>query len=152
MLGFYCGPLYLTNMLITIGIYTQFTRTYSKKRVVEIRERKNIDKKQEFYQNESIMNYESVKAFGNEQLEINRYDSILGNLEKQANIVQTSLSRLNIGQSIILSTGLTINLLMAAHGVHMGTLTPGDFVMIQALFMQMAGPLFNMGTFFREID
>jgi ABC-type transport system involved in Fe-S cluster assembly fused permease/ATPase subunit len=41
---------------------------------------------------------------------------------------------------------------MAAHGVHMGTMTAGDFVMIQALFMQMAGPLFNMGTFFREID
>jgi ATP-binding cassette subfamily B protein len=76
------------------------------------------------------MNYDSVKAFGNENLEINRYDKILHNLEKQANIVQTSLSRLNIGQSIILSTGLTINLLMAAHGVHAGTLTPGDFVMI----------------------
>ena len=57
-------------MLITIGIYTQFTRTYSKMRQAEIRERKNIDKKQEFYQNESIMNYESVKAFGNEKLEI----------------------------------------------------------------------------------
>jgi len=41
---------------------------------------------------------------------------------------------------------------MAAHGVSIGTMTAGDFVMIQALFMQMAGPLFNMGTFFREID
>jgi ABC-type transport system involved in Fe-S cluster assembly fused permease/ATPase subunit len=41
---------------------------------------------------------------------------------------------------------------MAAHGVSTGTMTAGDFVMIQALFMQMAGPLFNMGTFFREID
>lgn len=64
---------------------------------MEIRERKNLDKKQEFYQNESIMNYDSVKAFGNEKLEINRYDTILVNLEKQANIVQQSLSRLNIG-------------------------------------------------------
>jgi len=42
--------------------------------------------------------------------------------------------------------------MMAAHGVHTGIMTTGDFVMIQALFMQMAGPLFNMGTFFREID
>jgi ABC-type transport system involved in Fe-S cluster assembly fused permease/ATPase subunit len=41
---------------------------------------------------------------------------------------------------------------MAAHGVSIGTMTPGDFVMIQALFMQLAGPLFNMGTFFREVD
>lgn len=59
---------------------------------------------------------------------------------------------LNVGQNIIFSTGLTINLLMAAHGVSTGYMTAGDFVMIQALFMQLSGPLFNMGTFFREVD
>ena len=66
--------------------------------------------------------------------------------------MQGSLSRLNIGQSVIFSAGMTIKLLMAAHGVSVGTMSTGDFVMIQALFLQMAGPLFNMGTFFREID
>lgn len=66
--------------------------------------------------------------------------------------MQNSLSMLNMGQALIFSTGLTLNLLLAAHQVSTGIMTPGDFVMIQALFMQLAGPLFNMGTFFREID
>lgn len=57
-------------MLSTLGLYTWYSRWLSTKRVVQIRERKNIDKKQEFYQNESIMNYDTVKAFGNEKLEI----------------------------------------------------------------------------------
>lgn len=57
----------------------------------------NIDKRQEFYQNESIMNYETVKQFNNEKLEISRYENILEKLQKQAMVVQTSLSNLNIG-------------------------------------------------------
>lgn len=77
MLQFYCGPLYLANMLATLGVYTEFSRRSSKARIVEIRTRRDIDKKQEFTQNESIMNYEAVKAFGNEKLEIERYTNIL---------------------------------------------------------------------------
>lgn len=152
MLQFYCGPLYLFNMLATLGLYARFTSRSSKKRVVYIRDRKNTEKKQEFTQNESIMNYETVKVFGNEKLEQQKYEAILANLVKQAKVVQTTLSELNIGQALIFSVGLTINLLMAAHGVSTGAMTTGDFVMIQALFLQLSGPLFNMGTFFREID
>ena len=66
--------------------------------------------------------------------------------------MQNSLSFLNMGQAVIFSTGLTFNLLLAAHQVSTGIMTTGDFVMIQALFMQLSGPLFNMGTFFREMD
>ena len=117
-----------------------------------MRDRKDFEKKQEFSLNESIMNYETVKTFGNERLEQKRYGQVLDDLQKQAGLVQTSLSQLNTGQAVIFSTGLTINLLLAAWDVSNGVMTPGDFVMIQALFMQMAGPLFNMGTFFREID
>ena len=80
MLGMYCGPYYLLNMFATLGAYTKFSRDLSKARVVEIRERKNIDKQQEFTQNESIMNYDAVKSFGNEKLEIERYDNLLGRL------------------------------------------------------------------------
>ena len=98
------------------------------------------------------MNYDTVKTFNNEKLEAERYESILKDLQTQANLVQRSLAELNVGQNVIFSTGLTINLMMAAYGVSTGTMTPGDFVMIQALFMQMAGPLFNMGMFFREVD
>jgi ATP-binding cassette subfamily B (MDR/TAP) protein 7 len=81
------------------------------------------------------MNYETVKAFNNEKLELKRYVKLLERLKESATLVQTSLSKLNVGQNIIFSTGLTINLLMAAYQVSTGVLTPGDFVMIQALFM-----------------
>eukprot|EP00351_Strombidinopsis_sp_SopsisLIS2011_P000555 CAMPEP_0116874104 /NCGR_PEP_ID=MMETSP0463-20121206/5512_1 /TAXON_ID=181622 /ORGANISM="Strombidinopsis sp, Strain SopsisLIS2011" /LENGTH=100 /DNA_ID=CAMNT_0004517307 /DNA_START=889 /DNA_END=1191 /DNA_ORIENTATION=+ len=97
------------------------------------------------------MNYETVKAFNNEPLEKQRYSQLLDKLKKSAIDVQKSLSQLNIGQSLIFSTGLTINLLMSAYHVSTGVLTPGDFVMIQAYFMQLSGPLFNMGTLFREV-
>lgn len=66
--------------------------------------------------------------------------------------MQKSLSNLNTGQSAIFSTGLTINLIMAAYQVSTGILTPGDFVMIQALFLQLQGPIFNMGMFFMQSD
>ena len=62
-----------------------------------------------------------------------------------------SLSKLNIGQSVIFLTGLTLNLAMAANEVVNGTMTPGDFVMLAAYFQQLSGALFNMGMFFREV-
>lgn len=81
MLWGYCGFPYLLNMMITLGLYTKYSQTFSKKRVVYIRDKKNLEKKQEFYQNESIMNYETVKAFGNEKLENDRYEIILKDLQ-----------------------------------------------------------------------
>ena len=77
MLQFYCGPQYLLNMLFTLSCYAKFTSNFSKKRIVYIRDRKNTEKKQEFVQNESIMNYETVKVFGNEPLEQKKYETIL---------------------------------------------------------------------------
>ena len=67
-------------MLATLGLYAKFTSEFSKKRIVYIRDRKNSEKKSEFVLNESIMNYESVKVFGNENFEKNKYDKILDNL------------------------------------------------------------------------
>jgi ABC-type transport system involved in Fe-S cluster assembly fused permease/ATPase subunit len=152
MLQFYCGAPYLANMLVTLSVYTIFSKKYSTYRQQIIRKRKNQEKASEFYLNESIMNYETVKAFNNEKLELSRYNALLNKLKGSAIDVQSTLARLNMGQTAIFTTGLTINLVMAAWDVSTGRLTPGDFVMIQALFMQLAGPLFNMGTLFREID
>ena len=76
------------------------------------------------------MNYETVKQFNNETLEISRYNLILDKIKTQAQIVQQSLSNLNIGQTVIFQTGLTINLLMASIDVFTGIRTPGDFVML----------------------
>ena len=64
-------------MLVTLGVYTYFTKVTSTKRRVHIRERKDAEKKSEFYLNESIMNYETVKAFNNEALEKRRYKELL---------------------------------------------------------------------------
>ena len=76
------------------------------------------------------MNYETVKAFNKEKLELSRYEKLLNKLKESATLVQSSLAKLNVGQTFIFSTGLTINLLMAAWDVSTGRLTPGDFVMI----------------------
>lgn len=77
MLQFYCGPYYLGNMLITLGAYTVFSKKYSTYRQKIIRVRKNKEKQSEFYLNESIMNYETVKAFNNEDMEKQRYSKLL---------------------------------------------------------------------------
>lgn len=129
-LQFYCGTPYLANILVTLSLYTIFSKRYSTYRQKIIRQRKNHEKASEFYLNESIMNYETVKAFNNEKLELTRYSKLLNKLKESATLVQTSLSNLNVGQTFIFSTGLTVNLLLAAWDVSNGKLTPGDFVMI----------------------
>ena len=77
MLQFYCGPKYLLNMFVTLGLYTYFSKTFSEVRRVQMADKKEADKKCEFYLNESTMNYESVKTFGNEELEKTRYNQHL---------------------------------------------------------------------------
>lgn len=76
------------------------------------------------------MNYETVKAFNNEELERDRYQGILQSIKKTSLKVQYSLANLNMGQQFIFSIGLTANLILAAYDVSTGKLTPGDFVMI----------------------
>ena len=80
MMSFYFGPAYLANMLITLGFYTYFSKSFSEMRRVQIRERKDAEKKSEFNLNESIMNYETVKAFTNEKYEETRYSGLLKEL------------------------------------------------------------------------
>jgi ATP-binding cassette, subfamily B, heavy metal transporter len=151
MMSFFCGPKYLGNMMLTLGLYTYFSKTFSELRRVQMAEKKNAEKKSEFYLNESTINFESVKNFGNEELEKSRYKKLLDDLEQQSLVVQNSLGQLNSGQAIIYTTGMAINLFMAAHDVSLGTMTAGDFVLVQAYFMQLSGPLFNMGMMFREV-
>jgi ABC-type transport system involved in Fe-S cluster assembly fused permease/ATPase subunit len=92
-----CGTRYFANMIVTFIAYSWYTNSFSERRIKQIREKKQIDKKQEFYQNESITNYETVKQFNNEELEKNRYGKILDKMTGQALVVQRSLSTLNIG-------------------------------------------------------
>lgn len=77
MLSVFCGPKYLANMIFVLSIYTYFSKRFSDVRRVQMSEKKDADKKGEFYLNESILNYEAVKSFGNEQVEKDRYNKVL---------------------------------------------------------------------------
>lgn len=130
MLTLCCGPKYLANMLLTLALYTWFSKSFSEIRRKQMAIRKNAEKKSEFYLNESTINFESVKNFNNEELESSRYKKLLDNLQKQSLIVQKSLGELNAGQAVIFTAGMVANLFMSAHDVSLGLMTAGDFVLV----------------------
>lgn len=101
---------------------------------------------------ESLMNYETVKYFGNEQIEENRYDTTLKNWQQASIKSMLSLSLLNIGQGLIVITALTIILLFVAKQVSVGNMTLGDFVLINTMLLQLYLPLGFLGLVFREIQ
>jgi ATP-binding cassette subfamily B protein len=101
---------------------------------------------------DSLLNFETVKYFGNEQLEADRYNRATGMYEKAAIKTYTSLAWLNIGQAVIFSIGMAIVMLMSAWEVANGKQTVGHFVMVNAFMMQLAIPLNFIGTLYREIS
>lgn len=84
-LGSQCGAIYMLNLLLTFVVYCQFTREVSSQRLLIVRDQKNLNKSQEFFMNESIVNYEAVKAFNNEALELRRYNKLVCKIKNQAN-------------------------------------------------------------------
>ncbi len=100
---------------------------------------------------DSLLNYETVKYFGNEGHEASRYDSAMQNYERMAVRSLTSLALLNIGQALILAVGLTSVMVMAGFGVAAGTMTVGDFVAVNVYMLQLAVPLNFLGFVYREI-
>jgi ATP-binding cassette subfamily B protein len=100
---------------------------------------------------DSLLNYETVKYFNNEAHEARRYDEALQRYEKAAVKSRTSLSVLNVGQGAIIALGVTVMMAMAAQGVAAGTMTVGDFVLVNAYLIQLYMPLSFLGTGYREI-
>ena len=100
---------------------------------------------------DSLLNYETVKVFGNESMETERLSGILDRWRSASMQSATSLAFLNIGQALIIAIGLTSLLIMAAQGVTTGELTLGDFVMINAFLIQLYIPLNFLGSIYREI-
>ena len=100
---------------------------------------------------DSLLNFETVKYFGNEAHEARRFDGALEAYETAAVKSKVSLTLLNIGQAAIISVGLTVLMLMAGHGVVAGTMTIGDFVMVNAYLIQLYLPLNFLGFVYREI-
>jgi ATP-binding cassette, subfamily B, heavy metal transporter len=100
---------------------------------------------------DSLLNYETVKYFNNEAHEASRYDENLKALEDARVKAQTTLAALNLGQTLIVSVGVTVMMWRAAAGVVDGRLTIGDLVLVNAYLLQLSAPLFLLGMVYREV-
>src|SRR5437879_9492575 len=100
---------------------------------------------------DSLLNYETVKYFSAEEREATRYDRSMERYERASVKTYTSLAVLNAGQAVIFTAGLTATMLMCAIGVRSGKNTVGDFVMVNAMMIQLYQPLNFMGMVYREI-
>jgi ATP-binding cassette subfamily B protein len=135
----------------TIVIYVWFTFAVTEMRIVHRRRMNEADSEANSKAIDSLLNFETVKYFGNEEHEARRYDVGLRRYEEAAVKSRTSLSLLNIGQNVIISAGVTGIMVMTAFGVVRGSMTVGDFVMVNAYLIQVAVPLNLLGTVYREI-
>jgi ATP-binding cassette subfamily B protein len=139
---------------ITFGavtVYIAFTVTITEWRM-EIRRRANeLDSKANTRAIDSLLNYETVKYFGNEEFEARRYDENLKKYEDAATKNEASLGLLNIGQSLIIAAAVTTLMLLASEGVVNRTFTLGDLVLVNGLLIQLYIPLNFLGMVYREI-
>jgi ATP-binding cassette subfamily B protein len=145
------GWQYMAVVLITITLYVIFTFSVTEWRVKLRREMNDQDTDANQKAIDSLLNFETVKYFGAEAREAQRYDSAMQRYESAAVKTGLSLSFLNGGQAFIITTGLILVMVMAAMGVQKGVLTVGDFVMVNAYMIQITLPLGFLGTVYREI-
>jgi ATP-binding cassette subfamily B protein len=142
---------YVLVTVVTVAVYIYYTYIATEWRM-EIRRRMNeSDTEANTKAIDSLLNYETVKYFSAEEREAQRYDASMARYERASVHTYTSLALLNTGQAIIFTAGLTATMLMCAAGVRNGTNTVGDFVMINAMMIQLYQPLNLMGMVYREI-
>jgi len=137
--------------LVTVVLYIAYTLLVTEWRTKFRRQMNETDSEANTKAIDSLLNYETVKYFGNEEHEARRYDHALGRYERAAVKSQVSLSLLNIGQAAIISVGLTVVMWMAACGIVAGRLSIGDFVLVNAYLLQLYQPLNFFGFVYREI-
>ena len=135
----------------TIVIYVAYTIAVTQWRLRIRRVMNEADTEANSKAVDSLLNYETVKYFGNEEHEARRYDGAFATYERAAVRTRTSLSTLNIGQAFIIACGVTAMMTMAAFGVRNGTMTVGDFVLVNAYLIQLYMPLNILGLVYREI-
>lgn len=137
--------------LVTILAYIFLTLRITEWRITLRRDMNAADNDANTKAVDSLLNFETVKYFGNEEHEAKRYDRGLAAYEHAAIRSRTSLSSLNIVQSGIISLGASLMMIMSAYGVVNGAMTVGDFVMVNAYLLQLAMPLNFLGFVYREI-
>ena len=147
----YFGWQYMVVVVATITIYVTFTFKLTEWRVKIRRQMNDQDTDANQKAIDSLLNFETVKYFNAERREADRYDAAMAAYEGLAVRTGLSLSVLNFGQSLIISTGLIAVMVMSAMGVQAKLLTVGDFVMVNAYMIQITMPLGFLGTVYREI-
>ncbi|MBT7957394.1 MAG: ABC transporter ATP-binding protein/permease [Rhodospirillaceae bacterium] len=136
---------------VTVSIYIYWTVAVTDWRLKYRRTMNKMDGEATTKAIDSLLNYETVKYFGNEEHEARRFDQALKSYETAAVKSKVSLSMLNVGQGAVISAGMTILMIMAGFSVQNGTMTLGDFVMVNMYLIQLFLPLNFLGFVYREI-
>src|SRR6187431_2486214 len=142
---------YVAVVLVTVVVFMGFTYVATEWRIEIRRKMNDSDTEANTKAIDSLLNYETVKYFSAEHREAERYDRSMERYEHNSVKTYTSLAVLNTGQAIIFTAGLTATMVMCAVGVRNGTNTVGDFVMVNAMMIQLYQPLNFMGMVYREI-
>ncbi len=144
-------PVFTFVTFVTVGIYVAFTFAVTEWRMEYRHTMNRLDSRANTQAFDSLINYETVKYFGNERLELERFDHTLEGWEQAAVKSQTSMSLLNFGQGAIIAVGVTAIMFFAAHGVVQGRMTLGDLVLVNAFLLQLFIPLNFLGIVYRQI-
>ena len=151
ILGVKFDKWYAIITLLALAIYIYFTVTVTEWRTQFRKQVNELDSGAHTRAIDSLLNYETVKYFGNEAFEAARYDESLNKLRRARIKAQNSLSALNIGQQLIIAVALVAMLWRATEGVVQGHMSLGDLVMINAFMIQLYIPLNFLGVIYREI-
>jgi ATP-binding cassette subfamily B protein len=142
---------YVIIIMLTVALYVGFTFYATEWRIGIRRKMNESDNDANTKAIDSLLNYETVKYFSAEEREAKRYDRSMARYEEASVRAYTSLAVLNAGQAVVFSIGLAAAMILCAVGVENGTNTVGDFVMINAMMIQLYQPLNFMGLVYREI-
>ena len=145
------GYEYALITLVTITIYIVLTFTITQWRIQFRKDMNKADNDASTKMIDSLLNFETVKYFNNEKHEFNRLDESLEKYEYSANKNRMSLSLLNVSQTLVIMTGITIMLTLSVFGIKNNTISVGGFVVINAYMLQLYQPLNFLGTIYREI-
>ncbi|MCX8280511.1 ABC transporter ATP-binding protein/permease [Phyllobacterium sp. 0TCS1.6C] len=145
------GWTYVAVVVVTVWLYTWFTVRASDWRIGIRRDMNESDTDANSKAIDSLLNFETVKYFGNEAMEARRFDSAMARYEISATRIWTSLGWLNFGQAVIFGAGMAVMMIMSGREVLAGTQTIGDFVFINAMLMQLSIPLNFIGFIYREV-
>jgi ATP-binding cassette subfamily B protein len=147
----YFGWTFVLIVLAMISAYVWFSFVASEWRMAIRRELNDSDVEANTKSVDSLLNYETVKYFGNERWESDRYDRSMARYERASIRTYSSLAWLNLGQTLIFTLGMTLCMLLAARGVMNGAMSVGDFVLVNAVFIQLYQPLNFMGMIYRDL-